>query len=46
MRTEEILLAYPELEEEDIAQSLKYAAWLASEKVKPVPMKGSVSASA
>jgi uncharacterized protein (DUF433 family) len=46
MRTEEILRAYPELEEGDIAQSLKYAAWLASEKVKPVPMKGSVSASA
>lgn len=30
-KTEEILEAYPELEAEDIAQALKYAAWLASE---------------
>ena len=32
-----ILEAYPELEEEDIRQSLAYAAWLAAEQVRPVP---------
>jgi uncharacterized protein (DUF433 family) len=30
MTREEILKAYPELEEEDIVQALKYAAWLSS----------------
>ncbi len=40
MKTEEILKAYPELEEEDITQSLKYAAWLSSEKTKFIPLKG------
>jgi uncharacterized protein (DUF433 family) len=40
MTTPEILKAYPELEEEDITQSLKYAAWLSSEKAKPIPLKG------
>ena len=30
---EEILEDYPELEEEDIAESLKYAAWATSEKI-------------
>ena len=40
MKTEEILKAYPELEEEDIIQSLKYAAWLSSEKTKFIPLKG------
>ncbi|MEW6171592.1 MAG: DUF433 domain-containing protein [Bacillota bacterium] len=30
-----ILEAYPELEEEDIRQSLLYAAWLAAEQVRP-----------
>jgi uncharacterized protein (DUF433 family) len=40
MTTQEILKAYPELEEEDITQSLKYAAWLSSEKAKPIPLKG------
>lgn len=35
----EILEAYPELEEEDIKQSLRYAAWLASEKSKLIPIK-------
>ncbi len=28
MTRDEILKAYPELEEEDIVQALKYAAWL------------------
>lgn len=32
----EILEAYPELEEEDIRQTIRYAAWLASEKTRPV----------
>ncbi len=40
MTKEEILKAYPELEEEDIVQALKYAAWLSSEKVRPIPIKG------
>lgn len=33
MTQEEILKAYPYLEPEDIAQALKYAAWLAEERV-------------
>ncbi len=40
MTREEILKAYPELEGEDIVQALKYAAWLSSEKVRPIPPKG------
>jgi uncharacterized protein (DUF433 family) len=32
----EILEEYPELEEEDIKQSLEYAAWTVSEKVLPM----------
>jgi uncharacterized protein (DUF433 family) len=40
MTTQEILKAYPELEEEDITQALRYAAWLSSEKAKPVPLRG------
>ena len=40
MATQEILKAYPELEEEDIVQALQYAAWLSSEKARPVPLKG------
>ncbi|MBD3308134.1 DUF433 domain-containing protein [candidate division KSB3 bacterium] len=36
MTTPDILDAYPELEAEDIAQSLRYAAWLASERVRIV----------
>jgi uncharacterized protein (DUF433 family) len=39
MTMQEILKAYPELEEEDITQALKYAAWLSSEKAKPIPLK-------
>jgi len=39
---QEILKASPELEEEDITQALKYAAWLSSEKAKPIPLKGVV----
>lgn len=44
MSKEEILKAYPELEEEDIVQALKYAAWLSSEKARPIPLKGARSA--
>ena len=40
MAKQEILKAYPELEEEDITQALQYAAWLSSEKAKPIPLKG------
>jgi len=33
MSEAEILSEYPDLEREDVNQALKYAAWLASEKV-------------
>lgn len=33
MSTAEIMTEYPDLELEDIQQSLKYAAWLANERV-------------
>ena len=33
MTQEEILKAYPYLEPEDVQQALKYAAWLAEERV-------------
>lgn len=47
MTTRDILTAYPELEEEDIMQALRYAAWLASEKAKSIPIKkGDLSAEA
>ncbi len=35
MTTHEILDAYPYLEEEDIQQSLHYAAWLAEDTIQP-----------
>ena len=38
MTQKEILEAYPELEQEDIVEILKYAAWLASEKVRSLPL--------
>jgi|TARA_B100000315_G_scaffold240423_1_gene260225 uncharacterized protein (DUF433 family) len=44
MTKQEILGAYPELEEEDINQALKYAAWLSTEKTKPIPSKEIISA--
>jgi uncharacterized protein (DUF433 family) len=40
MAKQEILKAYLELEEKDITQALHYAAWLSSEKAKPIPLKG------
>ncbi len=42
--TEEILSEYPDLEPEDIRQSLLYAAWLTREKVSPIPATRSSSA--
>lgn len=44
MTQEEIMQSYPELEEEDIKQAIKYAAWLASEQIRPVIVKGSSGA--
>lgn len=46
MPLEDILAAYPELEKEDIVQSLQYAAWLASEKTVFTPIKRVIRASA
>jgi uncharacterized protein (DUF433 family) len=36
--TQEIQHAYPELEEEDVRQALRYAAWLALGKTRPIPV--------
>lgn len=36
MTTQEILEAYPYLEEEEVKESLRYAAWLAEEEVYPL----------
>lgn len=33
MSREEIIGAYPDIEDEDITQALKYAAWTSSDKV-------------
>lgn len=33
---EEVLDAYPELEEEDVRQAMQYAAWKASEQSRPM----------
>ena len=38
MAKEEILKTYPELEEEDISQALRYAAWWTTERTIPTPM--------
>ena len=38
MTTAEIMKEYPYLEEEDIRQSLQYAAWLADETVQVLEM--------
>ena len=38
MSHEEILKTYPELEENDIRQAIKYAAWLAGEYHRPTPV--------
>lgn len=36
MSHEEIVKAYPELEEKDILQAIEYAAWLAGEHYYPI----------
>ncbi|MEW6615673.1 MAG: DUF433 domain-containing protein [Thermodesulfobacteriota bacterium] len=36
MTHEEVLKAYPELEREDILQTIEYAAWLAGEYHHPI----------
>jgi uncharacterized protein (DUF433 family) len=36
--TGEIVDEYPDLEPEDVAQSLKYAAWLAEESLHPADL--------
>jgi uncharacterized protein (DUF433 family) len=38
MSTEEIIGAYPYLEQEDIRQALQYAAWLTEETVHPLEL--------
>jgi uncharacterized protein (DUF433 family) len=38
MSPEEIIEAYPYLEQEDIRQTLQYAAWLAQETVHPLEL--------
>lgn len=38
MSHEEILKAYPELEEKDILQTIEYAAWLAGEHYYSLPV--------
>jgi uncharacterized protein (DUF433 family) len=40
MTASEIVKEYPYLEEEDIRQSLQYAAWLADETVQTLEMAG------
>ncbi len=42
MTNQEILQAYPELQEEDIRQALQYAAWLASERSTLIPVGSTV----
>jgi len=34
---QEVLEAYPELEEEDVQQAIKYAAWVVSDQVHMIP---------
>lgn len=41
MTNADILRAYPELVEEDIAQALRYAAWASSDRTRPAPLRGS-----
>jgi uncharacterized protein (DUF433 family) len=40
MTHEEVLKAYPELEKEDILQTIEYAAWLAGEYHHPIHAYG------
>ncbi|MDI6894696.1 MAG: DUF433 domain-containing protein [Bacillota bacterium] len=36
----DVLQAYPELEEEDVKQAIKYAAWVLSDQIQMVPSAG------
>ncbi|NET55296.1 MAG: DUF433 domain-containing protein [Symploca sp. SIO2E6] len=36
--TQAVLEAYPELEAEDVQQSLQYAAWIVSEQIYRIPV--------
>ncbi|MBC7251050.1 MAG: DUF433 domain-containing protein [Anaerolineae bacterium] len=38
---QDVLEAYPELEEEDVYQAIKYAAWVVSDQIQMVPAIGS-----
>jgi uncharacterized protein (DUF433 family) len=38
MTTEQVIEAYPYLEQDDIRQTLQYAAWLAEEIVHPLEL--------
>jgi uncharacterized protein (DUF433 family) len=37
LSVQEVLEAYPELEDEDIRQALNYAAWTVSDKIVGIP---------
>ncbi len=37
LSVQEVLAAYPELEDEDIRQALNYAAWTVSDKIVDIP---------
>ena len=41
MSSQEILEAYPDLEQEDIAEALQYAAGLTEDRIIPLPQTGS-----
>ena len=33
----DVVAAYPELEEEDVRQAMRYAAWVVADQFRPVP---------
>ncbi|MEA5554192.1 DUF433 domain-containing protein [Anabaena cylindrica UHCC 0172] len=39
LSVQEVLAAYPELEDEDIRQAVKYAAWTVSEEIASIPLQ-------
>ncbi len=41
MSNEEIIRAYPELEEDDFPQIMEYASWLAGEYHRPINVRAS-----
>jgi uncharacterized protein (DUF433 family) len=34
---EEVIKAYPELEVEDVYQAIRYASWIVSDQIHPIP---------